>query len=396
MANEIKNLKHPDTLSKRTKPNLRVTLANQLIEIPLNLTIFEQRLIFYAIALFNKKTNPANLVEIYIPDLRELIGISQSYNNKNIQEKLDGLLKKEIILPKESSEKLFWFKQFDLEYEYSKIKLMLDEKLISYLQNLKGSFTSFNLEHIIKFHNKYAFKLYQLLKQYELFKMRLFSIEQLRFFLGIKQDEYLLFKNFRNRVLIPAQDEINKNSDLNIKISPVLRGRKIIGLKYYIYQQKQVQLAKWFEEVKAFIPKEHQDKESVKKILEDFYAKQKNDLNYIIRNLKYTSKNFKKNYRSYLIKALENDWGMVVEEDEAVKQKQKEEQIKLKQTLEAEIQKEQQLQEHKRQLVMKKFYSLPKKEQKEIETKISQQNNFLKMLTKETRLQIWIENNFQL
>lgn len=398
MGNEIKNLKQPSNLPKKTTSNLKIIIANKLIETPLNLTTFEQRLILYAIALFNKKPNLTNTVEIYIPDFREVVGISQSYNNKIIKEKLQILLKKEVILLDSDldHEPLTWFETASVNLENSKIKLCFNMKITSYLENLKGSFTSFKLESIIRFHNKYSFKLYQLLKQYEFLKMRLFSIEQLRFYLGIKDSEYTLFKNFRSRILNPAQKEINQASDLKIQTYCIYHGKKIIGVEYYIKRIELEETTSWFESVQKYIPEEHQEKTSVQKILKEYYQRQHQDINYLIRNLKYTSKNAKKNYRLYLTKALENDWGLTLEEDEKVFQEKKSQELKMKEKLETELQKEQKLQEQKRQATMQQFYALPKSKQEEIENQINQQNNFFKMLPKETRLQIWMETNFQI
>mgnify|MGYP003767868619 CR=1 FL=1 len=37
---------------------------------------------------------------------------------------------------------------------------------------------------------------------------------------------------------------------------------------------------------------------------------------YVTRNIRYTNKNAKSNYRSYLLKALQNDYGLAMQEDE--------------------------------------------------------------------------------
>ena len=43
--------------------------------------------------------------------------------------------------------------------------------------------------------------------------------------------------------------------------------------------------------------------------------------NYVARNIKYTNRNCKGNYRAYLNKALKEDWGLAIQEDEDSKQK---------------------------------------------------------------------------
>ena len=86
-----------------------------------------------------------------------------------------------------------------------------------------------------KFQSKYALSIYCLALDYLIiekgYSEKKFSIEELRKYLGVKEEEYKLIGHFNDRVIKPAEEEINSNSDMNIEIKPYKEGRKIVGYK---------------------------------------------------------------------------------------------------------------------------------------------------------------------
>lgn len=64
--------------------------------------------------------------------------------------------------------------------------------------------------------SSYAVRVYGLLKQYESIGRRKINIKDLRDYLGIEKEECTRFDNFEARVLAPAQEEINENTDILI------------------------------------------------------------------------------------------------------------------------------------------------------------------------------------
>ncbi|MGM0609326.1 MAG: hypothetical protein ACQESP_13030, partial [Candidatus Muiribacteriota bacterium] len=74
------------------------------------------------------------------------------------------------------------------------------------------------------------------------------------------------------------------------------------------------------------IPDKFKDDKKVRKILLDAYLEK--DLEYIRRNISYSNKNAKKNYISYLTKALKADWASAEEEQKATEKMIKEQEQK--------------------------------------------------------------------
>ena len=69
-----------------------------------------------------------------------------------------------------------------------------------------------------------------------------------------------------------------------------------------------------FKQVLNVLPAEKQQQKTIIEIIQKFYKQFGAD--YVIRNIKYTNKSSTKNYRSYLLKALKSDWGIIIEEDQ--------------------------------------------------------------------------------
>ena len=74
-----------------------------------------------------------------------------------------------------------------------------------------------------------------------------------------------------------------------------------------------------FKSLIAALPKEHCDKKTILEAIARSYKK--HGFDYTARNIKYTNQYCKGNYRAYLNKALKEDWGLAIQEDEEVKKK---------------------------------------------------------------------------
>jgi len=62
------------------------------------------------------------------------------------------------------------------------------------------------------------------------------------------------------------------------------------------------------------LPEQHRSQKTILEPVIAFYEMRGAD--YVARNIRYTNKNAKSNYRPYLLKALQNDYGLAMQEDE--------------------------------------------------------------------------------
>jgi hypothetical protein len=134
--------------------------------------------------------------------------------------------------------------------------------------------------------------------------------------------------------LIPAVNEINKRTGLKIhlhynKETHVCTFTKVKQSDSPRSQDKTQQVSLPFEDdrfvaLTELLPKEHEGKKTILDALNRTY--QKHGFDYVARNIRYTNRYCKGNYRAYLTKALKEDWGVALEEDDKRKEKVRKEQ----------------------------------------------------------------------
>ncbi len=71
------------------------------------------------------------------------------------------------------------------------------------------------------------------MKQYEKLKERVFLLVDLRKMLGA-EDFYPAYGNFKQRVLVPAQKELKKKTDISFEIEEIKEGRQVEKIKFII------------------------------------------------------------------------------------------------------------------------------------------------------------------
>ena len=155
-----------------------------------------------------------------------------------------------------------------------------------------------------------------------------------------------------------AINRINKHTDLDIKLAIRYKER---GKAILIFTKRQAEkedkvsgkhptinsiIDDELTRVLQTLPEGKQKQKTIIEIVQKFYKEFGSD--YVIRNIKYARKYAKQNFRQYLYKALKEDWGIVVEEDEEeralqfqllkIKEKQEVQQVKSDQAEKAEQQ----------------------------------------------------------
>ncbi|MGI4869873.1 MAG: replication initiation protein [Janthinobacterium lividum] len=112
--------------------------------------------------------------------------------------------------------------------------LVLNPLFTPYLLQLaeKGNFTKSLAAELKHLKGGYAFKLYWLLSEYRTFGTRTFLVDELRFRLGMSEDEYKgRFDNFKVKVLDKAQTELAR-TDLAFEMEILRKGRKVEQIRF--------------------------------------------------------------------------------------------------------------------------------------------------------------------
>ena len=226
--------------------NLTVCKANKVIEAGYKLTLNEQRVILACIAQVNSTEEllATDRFELSGKDFAALYGISQKRAYTDLQEVAKQLFHRYVIIdnpdpenPKLKRTQTHWISSIDYIPDDGKIVLFFAHKILPYLGQLKGQFTRYKLEHVGKMTCIYAFRLYELLVQWQGIGKREVELEWLKQQLEL-DDGYDRMFDLKKRVIDPAVKDINTNSNYNVSWTQRKAGRSISHLIFEFSEKK--------------------------------------------------------------------------------------------------------------------------------------------------------------
>lgn len=111
----------------------------------------------------------------------------------------------------------------------------LDRDMVPYLFDLGQKFTQYQLYNILAMKSSFSVRIYELMKSYAFQKSKTFEVDELKRLLMVEDvKSYSNFNLFKTYVLDKAQTEINELTDLNIHFETILKGRKVVKVKFKI------------------------------------------------------------------------------------------------------------------------------------------------------------------
>jgi len=171
----------------------------------------------------------------YSFDIKELnYKTSKKWNSIQLQDTVENLFKKSLKIEISKSQwKLFnWFSYF--EYNRGVITCRFDKALKPYLLDIKKRFVISDLRMILPMRSSYSKRIYLLLKEYAKIGERTFNIEELQEILLVPNSHRERYNKFKVAVLKRAETDINKFTDLEVKLLEKKRGRKVVEITYTI------------------------------------------------------------------------------------------------------------------------------------------------------------------
>lgn len=218
-----------------------VVKANDLIQKSrFNLSLQQQKIILYLISHINEEDEEFNLYEFSIVDFCRVCGIDLS-NGKNyhdIKQAIKDIADKSLWINLDGDEEtlLRWIDKPYINKKSGTIKIRLDEDMKPFLLQLKSNFTQYELIYTLHFKSKYTIRLYELIKSIHFFEQRPYNreykLDDLRRLLGA--ENYIQYRDFKRRVLIPSISEINEYSDKRIDFEEIKNGRSVVRIQLTI------------------------------------------------------------------------------------------------------------------------------------------------------------------
>lgn len=191
-----------------------VTKSNALVEASYKLSLTEQRILLTAVSLIQPGDD--ELKEYLIPttDLFEILDLKSESRYTELKDTIKGLQRTFDVKIGEDLLQVPWITGAKYNRSKGTVTVTVHQWLRPYLLQLKSHFTTYRLKNVIKLRSTYAIRLYELLKQYEKIGGRKFLVEELRDILGIEESQYGLYADFKRKVIITSQKEINSKTDI--------------------------------------------------------------------------------------------------------------------------------------------------------------------------------------
>lgn len=217
----------------------KITKANDLNLRAYQLSRTEQLFILSIISMIQPEDEDFKTYTLNIKDFINLLELDGASQYGSLPKLTKGLMTKVIEIRRPHSLlQVAWFSSVEHRLGEGMIQVEFSPKLKPYLLGLKDNFVSYGLKQVSTLASKYSIRIYELLRQNYFKKTTIFSINELRLLIGITDDVYPLYGNFKKKVLTYAQKELTTKTDLTFNFEEIKTGRRVTSIKFYISESK--------------------------------------------------------------------------------------------------------------------------------------------------------------
>lgn len=228
---------------------LKVTSANKLIERTLiessvKLALVDQKIILSIIAQLSPNDRDFENYTLTVSQLSEMIKTSP----RTLYTDLETICKRltsssiKIVTPDNPKGFLFttWFAAAIYRPSEGLVYFEISPSLKPYLLELQSKFTSYYLNQVINMKSVYSIRMYELLKSFldpskKPTAIRNLTIVELREFLGVAENKYLVFSDFRKKILEKSQRELSEKTNIDFSFELQRRGRSSHSITFTIW-----------------------------------------------------------------------------------------------------------------------------------------------------------------
>lgn len=202
-----------------------------------------QELRFFSIYL--SKINPENIdtrvVRFPLSDFQSIMELGR-INIIYMKNVVDGLLCKVVEIPTENGgyRKFQLFKECLVDMDKTGewfVEIDAHDRALPLMFDYKREFFSYKLWNTLRLKSSNQHRMYETLKRFERAGSMIISVDELKDHLGINEDEYKRYNDFKKWVLDVCQQALDENTDIKFTYEPYGRrgqGGKINQLKFII------------------------------------------------------------------------------------------------------------------------------------------------------------------
>jgi plasmid replication initiation protein len=223
--------------------NFDIVKSNKLVEAGYRLNLDEQRLILSSLTQIKAKTDIIGIADRFRITAKEFSvysGVDLKSSYQQLESAAQNLFERRLSFYDTDTNDLLttrWVSSVKYNDQKGFVELCFAQDVIPLLTQINHSFTQYKLEVVSSLNSAHAIRTYELSLQYLATGIRIMTVEEYKYFLGI-EDLYEDYKRLNARVLKPSIEQINKHTDIKIKVTPLRENRKITSLKFEIESKK--------------------------------------------------------------------------------------------------------------------------------------------------------------
>ena len=220
---------------KKINTESNIKQSNRLVEAKYKLTLNEQRLVVAICSQLDYSKDNIVTVRIKVSDIADFCKITGTDKYTKIRRIIMRLLDRKLLIHKSNGGwyATHWLQSAEYFPDESVIEYKIDERLKPELLNLRKAYLDTPAAPLMEFKSDYSVRLYLILKK--MLKVRDFTYN-LDFFRETFQlsKSYTRISNLKNRVLLPALEEINKISDISVMYDFIREGKTYTKIRFVI------------------------------------------------------------------------------------------------------------------------------------------------------------------
>jgi len=241
--------------TKKRSKRIDVKTSNALIDGAHNMTLSQVKLFLFMLAEV-KKHGRKKGYQIFVSDL---IGVPMPKKKgrpsthsliseyKRADSILESLQNKMIIIPsgRDDAEArripIIEYVDYDPAKKLGYFYFGIHEKLFPELIDLEKRFTRYDIRNVIMCRSVFSIRMYMILKSFAGLKEREIPLDKLKEMLSI-EGKYKLYGDIKRYILLRAQKELKKVSDLFFEFKEIRKGKRVHAILFKIKMQEQQRL----------------------------------------------------------------------------------------------------------------------------------------------------------
>ncbi|WP_072060704.1 replication initiation protein [Clostridium novyi] len=217
--------------------NYLVTKSNFFImNSSYDLTLEEQKIILTLASMVQPTDEEFKAYTFKVSDFMKLLDIKTKTKYSELPKITKNLMKKVFEIKEDNRLiQLAWLSSVIYEKGSGEVILKFSPDLKPYMLKLNKLYTSYRLANILSMKSKYSPRIYEILKCNEFKKEKCIEI-QLDLLKKLLKTEHIYprYNDFKRFILVKAQKELDKLSDIRFEFEEVKTGRKVTSLRFYI------------------------------------------------------------------------------------------------------------------------------------------------------------------